>query len=131
MKVLVTQSCLTLYDSIAYQAPLSVEFSRQEYWSGLPCPPLQGIFPTQGLNSGLLHCMQILYHLSHQGSPSDCFPKQPNLNVLCRVSWSTSELASSKLVCLPSLCSVFRLLTDSLYWTRPLSVTLPSAPAVK
>ena len=29
---------------------------------------LQGIFPTQGLNPGLLHCRQILYHLSHQGS---------------------------------------------------------------
>ena len=30
---------------------------------------LQGIFPTQGLNPGLLHCKQILYRLSHQGSP--------------------------------------------------------------
>ena len=30
---------------------------------------LQGIFPIQGLNPGLLHCRQILYHLSHQGSP--------------------------------------------------------------
>ena len=30
---------------------------------------LQGIFPTQGWNPGLLHCMQILYRLSHQGSP--------------------------------------------------------------
>ena len=30
---------------------------------------LQGIFPTQGLNPGLPHCRQILYHLSHQGSP--------------------------------------------------------------
>ena len=30
---------------------------------------LQGIFPTQGLNLGLLHCRQILYHLNHQGSP--------------------------------------------------------------
>ena len=29
----------------------------------------QGIFPTQELNPGLLHCRQILYHLSHQGSP--------------------------------------------------------------
>ena len=28
----------------------------------------QGIFPTQGLNLGLLHCRQILYYLSHQGS---------------------------------------------------------------
>ena len=30
---------------------------------------LQGIFTTQGSNPGLLHCWQILYHLSHQGSP--------------------------------------------------------------
>ena len=30
---------------------------------------LQGIFRTQGLNPGLPHCRQILYHLSHQGSP--------------------------------------------------------------
>ena len=30
---------------------------------------LQGIFPTQGSNLGLLHCRQILYFLSHQGSP--------------------------------------------------------------
>ena len=30
----------------------------------------QGIFPTQGLSPGLLHCRQILYHLSHQGSSS-------------------------------------------------------------
>ena len=30
---------------------------------------LQGIFPTQGLNSDLLHCGQILNRLSHQGSP--------------------------------------------------------------
>ena len=111
-------------------------FSRQEHWSGLPCPPpgylpnpgikprsptlqadslptelpgkpywllqfscsvmsdslrphglyspwnspgqntgvgslslLQGIFPTQGSNPGLPHCRQILYQLSHQGSP--------------------------------------------------------------
>ena len=31
---------------------------------------LQGIFPTQGSNLGLLHCRQILYHLSHQGNNS-------------------------------------------------------------
>ncbi|CAI9163170.1 unnamed protein product [Rangifer tarandus platyrhynchus] len=30
---------------------------------------LQEIFPTQGLNPGLLHCRLILYPLSHQGSP--------------------------------------------------------------
>ena len=30
---------------------------------------LQGIFPTQGLKPGLPHCRQILYQLSHKGSP--------------------------------------------------------------
>ena len=30
---------------------------------------LQGIFPTQGLNPGLLHCRQILYQLNHKQSP--------------------------------------------------------------
>ena len=34
--------------------------------AGVSC---QGIFPTWRLNLGLLHCRQILYHLSHQGSP--------------------------------------------------------------
>ena len=37
---------------------------------------LQGIFLTQGSNSGLLHCSQILYHLSHQGSPISYIPIQ-------------------------------------------------------
>ena len=32
------QSCLTLCDPIDCQAPLSMGFSRQEYWSGLPFP---------------------------------------------------------------------------------------------
>ena len=30
---------------------------------------LQGIVLSQGSNSGLLHCRQILYHLSHEGTP--------------------------------------------------------------
>ena len=47
--------------------PPSMGFPRQEHWSGLPFP-FQGIFPTQGTNLGLLHCRQIPYHLSHQGS---------------------------------------------------------------
>ena len=38
--VLVAQSCLTLCNpwTVACQAPLSLEFSRQEYWSGFPFP---------------------------------------------------------------------------------------------
>ena len=45
--------------TVAYQALLSMGFSRQEYWSGLPFPS-QEIFPTQGLNLGLPHCRQML-----------------------------------------------------------------------
>ena len=40
---------------------------------------LQGIFLTQGLNPRLLHCRQILYHLSHQGSPIPSY-RSPELN---------------------------------------------------
>ena len=51
--------------TVACHAPLLLKFSREEYWSGLGCQfLLQGIFPTEGLNLGLLHCRQILYHLS-------------------------------------------------------------------
>ena len=53
--------------TVAYQAPQSMDFSRQEYWSGLLLPSL-GHLPDPGLNLGLLHCRQMLYHLSHQGS---------------------------------------------------------------
>ena len=53
--------------TVAHQALLSLEFSRPAYCSGFSHPP-PGIFPTQGLNPDLLHCRQILYCLSHQGS---------------------------------------------------------------
>ena len=55
--------------TVAHQAPLSVGFSRQEYWSGLPFPS-PGIFLTQGSNPGLPHCRQMLYCLSHRASSS-------------------------------------------------------------
>ena len=54
--------------TVARQATLSMEFSRQKYWRGHFF--LQGSFPTQGSNLGLLHCRQILYCLSQQRSPS-------------------------------------------------------------
>ena len=64
--------------TVAYPAPLSMEFSRQENTSlgsqysntGVGSHSLlQGIFSTQELSLGLRHCTQILYHLSHQESP--------------------------------------------------------------
>ena len=44
---------LTLW-TIAHQAPLSIGFFKQEYWSGLSCPP-PGDLPDLGSNSSLLH----------------------------------------------------------------------------
>ena len=55
--------------SVSYQAPLSIGFSRQDYWSVLPFPS-PGDLPDPGIDLGLPHCRQTLYHLSHQGSPS-------------------------------------------------------------
>ena len=55
--------------TVAHQAPLCVEFSGQAYWSVGNHSLHQVIFPIQGSNPGLLHCRQILYYLSHQGSP--------------------------------------------------------------
>ena len=50
---LVAKSCLTLMTpwTVAYQAPLSMGFSRQEYWSGLPFPS-PGDLPNPGLEPG-------------------------------------------------------------------------------
>ena len=65
----VSRSVVWLWDLMDCRLPgsLPAEFSRQEYWSGLPFL-LQGIFPNQGLNLSLLHFRQILYYLSHQGN---------------------------------------------------------------
>ena len=62
----VVSDSVTLWN-VAHQAPLSMDFSRQEYWAGCHAP-LQGTFFTQGSNLGLLHWRQILYCLSHQGT---------------------------------------------------------------
>ena len=57
------QLFVTLMDCTLPKAPLSMEFSRQEYWSEFHFL-LQGIFLTQGSNPSFLHCRQILYQLS-------------------------------------------------------------------
>ena len=46
---------------------------------------LQGIFPTQGLNAGLLHCRQILYQLNYKGSSvqvSSCYSFQAQVVIV-------------------------------------------------
>ena len=64
----ITKSCLTLWDPIDYSPPGSsvhdILQARTLEW--IVMSSSRGIFPTQGLNVGLPHCRQILYHLSHR-----------------------------------------------------------------
>ena len=65
-------SCLTLYDPMDSSLPSSSVHgtlqARILEWVAMPSS--RGVFPAQGLNPSLLHCRQILYPLSHLGSPS-------------------------------------------------------------
>ena len=77
MLCLVTQLCPTLCDPMDCNPPgFSVLGDFLGKNTGVGCHALlQEVFPTQGLNPGLWHCRQILYRLSHQGSPSQCIGK--------------------------------------------------------
>ena len=71
MSVLVVQSCLTLYDPMDDSSPDSsvhgILQARILEW--VDHSLLQGVVMTQGSNPDLPCCRQILYHLSHLGSP--------------------------------------------------------------
>ena len=68
---LVTQLCLTLSNPMDCSLPGSSVYGDSPGKNAkVGCHALlQGIFPTQGLNPGILHCRWILYRLSHQGNP--------------------------------------------------------------
>ena len=95
------------YGWVAGQASLSMGFSRQEYWSG--CNALfQGIFPTQGSSPhllNLLHCRQIFYLLSHQGSPF----------ILCGSKYISILISQFIPFFLTSLCTHVRSLSLRIY----------------
>ena len=90
--------------TVTHQAPLSMEFSRQEYWSGLPFL-LQGIFPTQ----------------------------ESNLSLLCLLHWQTgslplkASLVAQTVKCLPA---VWETRVRSLGCEDPLDLLLVSLPLV-
>ena len=69
---LVAQSCPTHCNPMDRSPPgFSVHEILQARNTGVGSHSLlQGIFPTQGSNPSVLHCRQILHHLSYQGSPS-------------------------------------------------------------
>ena len=66
LKVKVAQLCLTFCDPMDYTVDGILQARILEW---VASPFSKGIFPTQGLNPGLLHCRQILYQLSYHGSP--------------------------------------------------------------
>ena len=68
----VAQLCATLCDpwTVAYKPPPSMEFSRQEHWSGLPFPSPRDL-PYQGIEPGFPALQTDTLRLSHQGSNSE------------------------------------------------------------
>ena len=73
-------SCVQLFETpqtVALQAPLSMGFPKQEYWSGFPCPPPEhlpntGIQPVSLMSPALAG--RFFNHECHLGSPTKCTP---------------------------------------------------------
>ena len=82
---LVAHLCPTLCDS---PPGSSVHGGSPGKNTGVGCHALLQIFPTQGWNSGLLHCRWILHHLRNQGSPTtwEKLPKNSLSTILCSFS---------------------------------------------
>ena len=72
-----------------------MEFSRQEYWSGLPFPS-PGDLVDSGIKSGLLHHRHILYHLNH---------KVGSIYELLKINNILEDLVSRKGEYIELLCS--------------------------
>ena len=92
----VAQSCPTLCDPKDCSPPgFSVHGDSPGKNTEMGCHALlQGIFPTQGSNPGLLHCRWILYHWSHYLISKNCFPHplpKATLFLQYSPSWSVVE----------------------------------------
>ena len=82
--------------TVAYQAPPSMGFSRQAYWSGL-------LFPSPGdlSNSGIeprSHCRQTLYRRNHEGSPRGLEEKGKGIQI-CEVPVICARHCDTLFVC--------------------------------
>ena len=99
---LVAQSCPILCDPLDYSLRgTSVCGDSPGKNTGMGCHALLlGIFPTQGSNTGLLHCRWILYHLTNKGSP-----RNTGVGSLSLLQWIflTQESNQGLLHCRPIL----------------------------
>ena len=84
VKVLVAQLCPTLLRPRGLEpARLFCPWDSPSKNTGVGCHALlQGIFPAQGSNPGLLHCRQILYHLSNREAPDKKLKPSTALNTV-------------------------------------------------
>ena len=91
---LVTQSCSTLCYPMDCSLPgSSAHGDSPGNNTGVGCHAfLQRIFPTQGLNPGLLHCRWILYCLSHQGRVQASYAKCPPVWIMWSILMIRSRL---------------------------------------
>ena len=109
-----SESCSVLSDSLRSHGLYSPWNSPGQNTEVGSCLLLQGIFPTQGLNPGFPHCRQILYQLSHRGSPiALCV-----LYIFCFYLWFifSQKLQFSFLLSL-SICSVMSEFCDPMDYT--------------
>ena len=127
--VSVTSNSVTPW-AIAHPAPLSMEFSRQECWSGLPFL-LQEIFPDQGSKLHLLHWKVDSLPLSHQGSP----PWEQHVPVIpifqMQRDWMTWPRSCDQPGLKPGFWPTSELLTKSLRPDRAQKVTSDPATWLK
>ena len=132
---LVMQSCLTLCDLMDCCPPgFSAHGDSPGKNTGVGCHALlHRTFPIQGLNSRFLHCRWILYHLSHQRSPSildwvaypfsrGCSQPRNQIGISCIVggfftSWATREVPLSliRVFILKSILSDMSTATPNFY----------------
>ena len=81
--------------TVGHQAPLSVEFPRQEYWSRLPFPTLRDL-PESGIDPGepFISCMGrwILHSLSHLGSTQRNYMGPKKILHECAVRTNTGQM---------------------------------------
>ena len=112
MCVLVTLSCLTIFDrtdsSLLGSSIHGILQARILEWAALLSP---GDLPDPGIEPGLLHCRQILYHLSHQGK------KDPSVQFSCSVVSDSLWPHGLFVVCQTSLS-----ITNSQSFLKPISI---------
>ena len=104
-----SESCSVMFDSLRSYSLYSPWTSPSQNTGVGSLFLLQGIFPTQGWNPGLLHCRQTLYQLTHRGNPHKMYhpskkKKKNYLSIYLSISpkpqtvvWRESKLLSDLL----------------------------------